>query len=402
MRSFLHTESVWESDGCCRRQCEQIMNMNTVLTILPMAGLVFTGILNNVGFSEMAYAMPAYPSYLLYGTTVIYVLMFLVVAVVRKENPFSKENMSWGRQKHMLLLGLLTALNGLCAQFSAPWVDGATSQVIANFGIPQVAVFQWLLLKKQHSRRAWISTSIVFLGVLIGMVPAIERIVSGKAQTTGVEQSDASWWVITFLVSTTFQALEYVAQDYAWDDQPGDWQASCLFWYNFYSLFVYLFVIPLDSVPYINGKTTGTTVAESFVHQGDAWRCAYGDPSQEAVSNGDCRLPAAIYWPWIFNLGYTGDFFFNALVMHKYDSLYSNIVGALIQPASLLVFMWKGVVGAENVVDFNAWPLVGCIIVVVGVAWGGFTKRKSQTTPRDEEISLIGRTGSDSSMEYDV
>jgi len=89
----------------------------------------------------MSYVMPEFPAWLLYGTTLIYTIIFWCLAFILKQNPIRPSQFRWKTQKHYLILGFFTAMNGLLFQFSAAWVDGAISQVLANLVIVQLPFF---------------------------------------------------------------------------------------------------------------------------------------------------------------------------------------------------------------------------------------------------------------------
>ena len=104
--------------------------------------LLFFIVMNNVASSMMAYVMPRYPSWLLYATTILYVFGFYLLARWNGEKPFSKENLTFYKQKQFIILGTWTVLNGLTFQFSDPWISGNLAQLLSMFGIPCVWIFQ--------------------------------------------------------------------------------------------------------------------------------------------------------------------------------------------------------------------------------------------------------------------
>lgn len=386
--------------------------MNRVDILIILSGslfLIFFGIFNNVGGSQMAYNMPAFPSFLLYGTTIMYTIGFWIIALIIRDNPFEKRHLKWNNQKHYLKLGLLTALNGLFFQFSAPWVDGALSQVLANMMILQIPVFERIFIRnrvKERDRRWWIGMIIVFIGIGIGMVPAILKIIANHSDNNPAEISDKWYWILAFIISTTFQAWEQVAQDQAFhDDHAAVREVSCLAWYNLYSIPMYLITIPLEAVPYLNGTTQGTSIGNAFTNQLGAILCFLGHPYDSDVISGGCQDGSTL-WPLIFVIGYIGMFGVNAALINRYGVLFPNIVGANIELTSALVFMIPAIVGTYAV-PFSFWPLVGCGIVVIGIIAKGAPNNKkiaidpvnipevSSSVNYNERSSLINNNGAE-------
>merc|ERR1719181_1403675 len=133
----------------------------------------------------MAFVMPAYPAYLLYGTTFLYSVFFLFMALVLDRDhggPFGRAALSWGQQRHFLWLTLWTALNGLLFQFSDPYVSGPIAQILANLSIPSVWMFNRFLLHDKSTTRECIGVCTVLCGVMIGIIPALSG-TSGSGDT---------------------------------------------------------------------------------------------------------------------------------------------------------------------------------------------------------------------------
>jgi hypothetical protein len=336
--------------------------------ILGCIGLILFGTMNNVGGSMMSYVMPGFPAWLLYGTTIIYTLGFWLMAII-KDNPFEKRHLEWNNQKYYLILSVLTALNGLLFQFAAAWVDGPLSQVLANLLIVQLPFFELLCIGKERMRsfrtRDWIGLVIVFIGIIIGIIPLVIKYINDHNINVS-EQSDKWWWILIFILSTSFQALEQIYQDIAFHDKNAKvTELSCLAWYNLYSLPLYLLVIPLESVAIINGTNQSTTVLESFTNQYGAFCCFVNHPLESDIINGNCK-PGSTLWPIIFSIGYIGMFSINAYLIDKYGVLYPNIIGSSIEFVAALTFMLPFIVGSYAS-NFTFWPLLGCLIVVLGV-----------------------------------
>lgn len=309
---------------------------------------LFAIVLNNVGGSMMAFVMPAYPAYLLYGTTLLYTIVFLLIAIVQD----GSLALSWGQHRHIFWLTLWTVLNGLLFQYSDPWVSGPIAQVLPNLSIPSVWFFNKFLLHDQSTIRENIGIGIVFCGVFVGIIPAFFKQDDDHA---GGTQSNPWLAVVGFGLSAVVQGLEMTFQDRAMRAENAVKPATALFWYNLYSLFAYMV----------------TFVGEGFENQVHAVRCAVGDPFPgDTLSSGgnepNCR-PMSWFWPQVFVLGYVGMFYFNALLMKRFNALWVGVINTLGGPIAAVVFTVPTIVGQDNVVATN-WS---CIIVSFVIILGG-------------------------------
>lgn len=342
-------------------------SQRTLLTVLVIAALLVTGVANNVGGSMMSYVMPVFPAWLLYATTALYTLGFLLLALVRKEGPFGKENRSWDRQKIFVLLGMLTVGNGICFQFAAAWVGGAISQILANMTIVQIIPLEFVWLRVRHSVREWAGTLVVLLGIVLGLAHVLYGMFTKGAGSDITEQSNKWYWILTFLLSTTFNAGVQVGEDIAFKNKKIP-VATTLFWYNLYSLPWYTITIFLECVPVLNGTYESVTVADSFRNQGQAFECyvqAYHSP-------GRC-LEGATLWPTVFVVGYVGMFFFQGILIKWYGVLHANLIGVLVQFLSILAFSMEWLVGTHTV-TFSWFPVLGCVVIVLGLVAKGAPK----------------------------
>merc|ERR1719356_744492 len=167
--------------------------------------------------------------------------------------------------------------------------------------------------------------------------------------------------------------------------------ATALFWYNLYSLPAYLVTIPLESVAYLNGLTTGTSLSMAFENQEHAIWCAVGHPFEEdTMTQGDteakCR-PGAVLWPQVFVLGYVGMFYLNALLMRRFNALWVGVINALGGPLAAAVFAFPAVVGSDNVKETN-WSIIAVsfVVILVGVVIKGVPANQSGT----RQVALRG------------
>jgi len=328
---------------------------------------LFANALNAVGGSMMAFVMPPYAAYLLYGTTFLYTIVFLLIAIVQDRDvggPFGKKARSWNQQRHFLWLALWTALNGLLFQYSDPYVSGPTAQILGNLSIPSVWFFNKFLLHDAATVQENIGTSIVLIGTVIGIIPSLSKDSSGSIESNP--------WpaVVAFGASAVVQGLEMTFQDRAMRPPNDVRPATALFWYNLYSLFPYM----------------GTIIGEGLDNQVHAVVCALGAPFPADALNGNCRSESW-FWPQVFVLGYVGAFFLNALLIRRFNAVWVGVIGTLGAPLSAAVFAVPAIVGNENVVP-TEWPVVvaSFSVILIGVLIKGIPKESVMEQSLQEAV----------------
>lgn len=360
---------VGDNQGCsCRVK-------RSVVTLVVMSAILITGgIMNALGGSLISYTMKAFPSWLLYGTTLIYVLFFLILALVLREHPFSKANLTWKRQKHYIILGLLTAANGVLFQFSAFWVDGGLSQVLMNLVPIQVAFFAIVFLRERHYNKGqFFGMFIVLVGIVLGCMHVF---LAPESDGPPSEGSDAWYWILVFIASTTFAALEQIWQQVVFQGVPalrlksvdGIQKCTCLFWYNLYSLPIYLLTFPLEMVPIVNGTDESHSFVYVLENQGWAFECFLGK-SADSLGPGYCVTGFATLWVLVFCLGYFIDFVANIYLVDRIGALHSNTIGIFPQLVAIPLFSLPM---GQDVKPFTWWPIYGSIAVLVGMVIDGY------------------------------
>jgi len=333
---------------------------------------------NNVGGSMMAFVMPAYPAYLLYGTTLLYTIIFFFIAKIQDKSqggPFGPSARSCLQQKQILWLTLWTSLNGLLFQFSDPWVAGVSAQILGNLSIPAVYLASVLLIGERFTIRENLGVSVVLAGIAIGMLPEMFK----KGEDSSGTQSNPLWAVLAFGISAAVQGLEMTFQDRAMKAPYLVRPATALFWYNLYSFVPYLVTVPLEAVPYLNGEKEGKSLVEAFENQKNAIYCALGVPFSEDTEKGNC-LAMSWFWPQVFVLGYVGMFYLNAILMKKFNALWVSIINTLGGPLAAVAFTFPSIVGEGNVKALN-WPSVNVsfLFILAGVFIKGLPAKADKT-----------------------
>jgi len=223
--------------------------------------------------------------------------------------------------------------------------------------------------------RQLLGIAVVFGGIIVGVWPILRNINFSPPDNV-TEQADKWYWLIAFSLSTTFNALQQVYQDVAFHDKDADVsEISCLAWYNLYSILMYLITIPMEQVPILNGTLNGTSLEAAFQNQEGAFRCFFGHPFDADVADNNCQSGATM-WPLLFCVGYVGMFGISAFLINKYGALFSNLLMANIQLASTGVFMIAAIVTPAHVVPFNVFPIVGCVVILIGIAIKGEPAKK--------------------------
>jgi len=104
---------------------------------------VLAGIANNITFFEMGQKMGPYPMFLLYFSTMLYVTLYGMAALVKvafaRNQPgatasFYRKFVLPQHQKRLVAVGVWLIINGLFSQFANPYVDGNLQGVLYQVG----------------------------------------------------------------------------------------------------------------------------------------------------------------------------------------------------------------------------------------------------------------------------
>ena len=339
-----------------------------------VAGALFFGILNNVGGAMMARSMVNYPAWLLYGTTILYVIIFGVMSIpVMIQSQFKEKYLTWKIQKQFVILGLITVVNGLFFQFSDPFVDGSLQQIL---GVAQpVCVFLISLLifpSDKFRCNEYVGSAFVVAGMIIGILG------SKFTERSSVFAS------IMFFLSVVAQSVEIIYQDKAFREHHPP-PALCLFFYNLYSIPFYLFSIPGEAIPYLNGESVGYTFGWALTNQKHAFQCFFDVAPQSEIDAGHCVGPNPWAWPMVFVAGYVGSFYFNAKLIDRFNSTWLAILFTIVSPLSVAVFAIPEIVGqasAESLTFLGGFSF--CVILFgILVKGGGNNTKESRSINND-------------------
>ena len=202
----------------------ELKNFDRTVAIESLIMTIF-GILNNVSTSMMQFSFQGYPSFTNYFAAIVSCAILVLLSLYKKEQVLSGISLTWLAQKQYLILGLITVVTYGSWTYAGAWVDGNLQQVLSNLTFVFVFIFSVPILGLKISKREAFASLIIVLGVLVGMIPALEGIITGTDDDGGDDGDDAtdlrppwfnSWYFIClFILAVLFQALGFVYQDRA-------------------------------------------------------------------------------------------------------------------------------------------------------------------------------------------
>lgn len=336
----------------------------------------------------MAFLMPKSPAYINYSTTLVYTLVFFLIASAEDRKaggPLGPEVRCWRQQQHILWLTACTTLSNFTFQFSDPWVAGVTAELLLYMSIPAVWLSSIYVLHDSFTLRESAGVVIVLVAILIGILPRMLQ----ERHEVG-DESNPAWAVVLYGLSAGLQGLVMMFQERA-TRAPNDLRpATALFWYNLYCCVTALFTIPMEAVPYLNGTVTGRSLSDAFQNQVHSLCCAAGAPYAEDVLTGYCKVGAWL-WPQVYALSHAGMFYLNARLIQRFNALWVGVINTLCGPLSAMAFAFPALVGAENVKSVN-WLATGVSFVLIlgGVVLKGL--------PSSDPRAVVSTTAADASL----
>mmetsp|Transcript_12587 Transcript_12587/g.23660 ORF Transcript_12587/g.23660 Transcript_12587/m.23660 type:complete len:364 (-) Transcript_12587:58-1149(-) len=326
---------------------------------LVLASWVFI-VANSVGASMMGFEMPRSPVFLLVETSFESAFVLLFLAKLQGEHvllPLREKKM----RGHIWLLTALAVLNGLFFQFSDPWVSGVAAQILTNASIPAVGLSSMWVLGERFSARELFGAGIVLGGILLGMLPQMQA--SSEAM-----ESNPWWAILLFSSACGLLGLSMTLQDSA--NRSGLAPATTIFWYNLFSVPAYLFAIPLEIFPYIDGELSAQSLEEVCWDQVRSLRCVVGRPFLQDVPSFCTNF--AWFWPQVWMIGYSGMFYLNAVLMLHFNAFWVAIVNTAGAPLSAMAFTSSSIVGARNVQEVQ-WPctIASFVLILLGMVVKG-------------------------------
>jgi len=340
--------------------------------------------MNNVGVQMMAYYMPIFPVFLLYGTTILYTLMFLLSEVVidiyyrmswREIKSRWRLDYNYPLIKVTILLGILTAANGVLSQSALPFVDPLLTSVLVQISAPIAWIFYPLIMKKQYEVGQIGCFLIILAGLLFSSLYSY-----GHGSGSNTQFSNSVFWIIITLVSAIPTAFETIYQEVAYDSMSQklmNTQQSLmlivLVYYNLISVIVYFLwiFITMDTqfgtcltashpLQYCQGNASACQLNQLLPQQWNATLCYFGHYDIDC-----CGGPLASVWTTIFSVGYYIFFVAGAIILKYYGSNTLTNLNALLVPLTSICFWIQPLVG-QFYSTFEWWILVTLICILVG------------------------------------
>lgn len=337
--------------------------------------------MNNVGVRMMAYYMPIYPVFLLYGTTFFYTIMFLFTELVieiyyKMDCEEIRDRWSLNRNKSLICitiaLGIFTSLNGVFSQSALPFIDPLITSVIVQISAPITWLFYPLILRKKYELGQIGCFLLIFGGLIFASVYSYK---CGSGNNT--QFSNSAFWIFITILSAIPISFETIFQEVAYDSLRNIGGPSLiliiLVYYNLVSLVVYFFWIfittndkfgtcvsqnyPLD-ICQINA--TACHLNQIFPQQWDAISCFFGNYDVNC-----CGGYQATLWATIFTVGYYIYFVSGALILKDYGSNTWTNINTVLVPLTSICFWIEPIVG-QFYSHFEWWILVALISTMIG------------------------------------
>lgn len=350
---------------------EMQFQVSFVWTLLIIMGYLLFGIANNTGVIIMGYRMPNFPEFLLYFTTLLYVLMFLFCAII------FRENFCVSKRVHIQCanLGFWTSVNGVLAQFAIPHLDSELTNVLVQISLPTTWFLAWILFRWRVTPFRLICFVAILGSLLIAVVPSLVLGITG-----GIVNDAPIFWILLTLASGIPTAFETVYQEQAYKEEAPPFVVLTL--YNFYSLVVYFATIPLQMTDMQVGGALSWN--EVITNQVQAFQCFFGDGK-----NIDGCYPGATTWVMVFTIGYAGMFAFCALILRVSDSSMLGNLNAILVPLGAIV-LWMPFIVGDNADSFQWWILVSVILLCLfNILYARYATEDVKDIPQDPLGKLL-------------
>ena len=314
---------------------------------------IIAGAFNNVGAFMLGQMMPGYPMFLLYWTTFLYSVGFLIFALINKETLWSGQP-----HKEFLILGIWTTLNGVAFQFACPFVNGEMQQMLAAAILPCTGILTWWKHGLSMTRTQVSASIVIIIGILFGAIPPY---------MTDQHGANAPGWVLLFLLSIIFQSCVSVWQERLYKPPFNAKPWTTLFWFNFWSMFGYTFFTPLTMLP---GGWGDLSFEGMWTNQVDAFNCFFHavDPLPP-----QCESEAWVWVGIVFVGAYILYFYLLARLIASKNAYYQAIVMALVTPVSGLILASSEIMG-EYQQETTYWTWISLVIIFIGFLFYDLSK----------------------------
>jgi hypothetical protein len=336
-------------------------------------------VLNDIAVSMLDFSFAGFPSFNNYFCTALSVPIFLVIALIRKEEVLSGRSLTWMAQKQYLILAITTVISWDAIAGSAAWVDGNLQQLLANAWFVFVFILSVPMMNLRISKREVLASLVIVGGILLGSYESLKDLSGSGLAASGVQSWFNAWYfILIFIISIFFQALNSVCQEKVFRAPYHLQEASCLFWYALYCVIPFLLSIPLESLPQVNATDKGRSVAWAYENQAGAFRCFFAIPTEDEYPDR-CTTKYAWLWVLLTMIGYPGYFYFNSVLFKRTNAFWTVLLHSLASPLAAVAFNFPQIVGDRNYVPFTGYVAASFLIILTGVFLRG-----AHETPDDD------------------
>jgi len=375
---------------------------------LLILGLLLSGIGNNWSFFMIVQLMPSYPAFLLYGTTIQYVLVMATLRGVfwlcqfplptqetqqKNETKSTKETASRKcLQLHYFGQGVILAVNGVLAQFSDPYVAGTPQSIIPQLVLPLTAVFfcgylvvRFLNSKESKSRsegivpfgmrytgtygysgkKNWlvlakvVGTIWVFTACIIGILPG-KHLTAVQDDCNPDTTKNSPFWLTIFVLSVLPTAIVNVWQDHLFRKYENTNSLDMVLYPNMYTIPFYIFAIVLETTRF--GTPGNISWSDASANQRDAFKCALN-----SLPLPHCCDTGAWAFVLLYCIFYLLYFWLQALIIREESAVFMVVVNGLVSPLAGLVAASSVFVPKASLTHLTIYNVVSLCTMPIGI-----------------------------------
>jgi len=259
-------------------------------------------------------------------------------------------------QWKMIIIGVLTTVNGIFILFASPNVPGVMQALLGPtiVTIPMAMLLSFIMLKRRYNFFQLFSVLVILAGLGVAIYPSVA--VKGAAKQFG-----NIFWNSMFLLGSVPAAISSVYEEKAFEEQPIH-IAYMLAYSTLWQMLSILASFPVDAIPHFG---TATSFADIFIHQLDAFNCLAGKELAPGVCD-DCDCSQAGFYVSMFVLFYVLSSFFTLGVVKYGNAAFSFIVGTISTPVQEFAYAWPLLMGSQ-VESLSNYNYISLAILVVGV-----------------------------------
>merc|ERR1711916_52709 len=345
-----------------------------VLIVLVVA----SGVGNNVTFWAMGNAMPAYPLFLLYATTILYSFVYWIWMLWRqcrlKEGKSMYTGSKAGLINQYLWVGVMVTVGGVLSQFADPYVRGSLQAVINQMTLPLTALLARFVLRQRFTKMEIAGAIIVLIG---SAVPVIPPLFASQNASGG---QDSIFWLVIFIISDLPSAIVNIQEEHIFIAYQAD-EVHYLFWTNLVTVGGYLACLPLDMV---KGFGAGVPFKDLFHQQGLAFKCFLGITPLPPNCEPDAWIPVTA-----FVVAFAIYFYLLCIVIKRESAAFQAMVNSLVTPMSAVAFSFPWLMG-KNTEPLTSLTIFAIVVIPLGILVYKYHDIK-KINRTDEKLPLISR-----------